>query len=176
MMTRLLVLGMLYKQDLSGYDIQNMLKMTDAERWGGVLSGSIYHAIRKMEQDGYITLSSIESTGLRQRALYMITAAGRDYFKSLLKESINKLSISYPTTIYSALSFCNMIDKEEVLDALKIQRNKLLDEKEILMKGFSEKKEAMNHLPEITVAIFDNMFGLIENQLKFVNAVIEIYQ
>ncbi|WP_249529548.1 PadR family transcriptional regulator [Paenibacillus brevis] len=46
-MTRLLVLGMLDMKPMSGYDIQQMLQTTDAERWSGVLIGSIYHALKK---------------------------------------------------------------------------------------------------------------------------------
>ena len=34
-MTRILVLGLLDVQPMSGYDIQQMLRISDAERWGG---------------------------------------------------------------------------------------------------------------------------------------------
>ena len=64
-MTRLLVLGMLDAQPLSGYDIQQLLRLSDAERWGGVLIGSIYHALKKLEKEGHIEISSIEMTGHR---------------------------------------------------------------------------------------------------------------
>jgi DNA-binding PadR family transcriptional regulator len=103
-MTRLLVLGMLDIQPLSGYDIQQMLRISDAERWGGVLIGSIYHALKKMESEGYIELKSIEQTGHRQKAVYSITDKGRDYLKALTLESLQSLSLEYPTALYSGLS------------------------------------------------------------------------
>ena len=66
-MTRLLVLGLLDEQPMSGYDIQQKIIGADAERWGGVLVGSIYHALKKLEQEKYIELSGIEQTGHRQK-------------------------------------------------------------------------------------------------------------
>ena len=66
-MTRLLVLAMLGLKPMTGYDIKVMLELSDAERWGGVLIGSIYNALKKLEKDGYIEVASIESTGHRQK-------------------------------------------------------------------------------------------------------------
>ena len=40
-MTKLLVLGLLDDHPMSGYDIQQKIRMADAERWGGVLVVSI---------------------------------------------------------------------------------------------------------------------------------------
>lgn len=48
-MTKLLVLGLLEEHPMSGYDIQQKISMADAERWGGVLVGSIYHALKKLK-------------------------------------------------------------------------------------------------------------------------------
>ena len=45
-MTKLLVLGLLDGGPMSGYDLQQKLGGADAERWGGVLPGSIYHALK----------------------------------------------------------------------------------------------------------------------------------
>ncbi len=50
---------MLNMQPMSGYDIQQMLKLTNADRWGGVLIGSIYHALKKLEQEKYIEIDSV---------------------------------------------------------------------------------------------------------------------
>ena len=52
-MTKLLVLGLLDGGPMSGYDLQQKLGGADAERWGGVLPGSIYHALKKLEVEGY---------------------------------------------------------------------------------------------------------------------------
>ncbi|MFR4561382.1 MAG: PadR family transcriptional regulator [Flavonifractor plautii] len=67
-MTKLLVLGLLDGGPMSGYDLQQKLGGADAERWGGVLPGSIYHALKKLEGEGCIALAGVEQTGHRQKA------------------------------------------------------------------------------------------------------------
>ena len=71
-MTKLLVLGLLDGGPMSGYDLQQKLGGADAERWGGVLPGSIYHALKKLEGEGCIALAGAtgrrRSTGLPRRA------------------------------------------------------------------------------------------------------------
>ena len=72
-MTKLLVLGLLDGGPMSGYDLQQKLGGADAERWGGVLPGSIYHALKKLEGEGCIGWSRRatgrrRSTGLPRRA------------------------------------------------------------------------------------------------------------
>ena len=63
---------------MSGRDLQQKLGGADAERWGGV-AGSIYHALKKLEGEGYIALAGVEQTGYRQKAVYRITEAGRNH-------------------------------------------------------------------------------------------------
>lgn len=66
-MTKLLVLGLL-DGAMSGYDLQQKLGGADAEQWGGVLPGSIYHALKKLE-GGCIALAgkwSRRATGRRR--------------------------------------------------------------------------------------------------------------
>ena len=104
-MTQLFVLGLLNMQAMSGYDIQQRLSEWNVSIWGEVLAGSIYHALKKLEQQGYISISSIENTGHRQRAIYQITKKGRDYLLKLISESISVSSVVYPKTLYSGLAF-----------------------------------------------------------------------
>lgn len=100
-MTKLLVLGLLDAHPMSGYDIQQKISMADAERWGGVLVGSIYHALKKLEQENYIALADVKQTGHRQKAVYEITDRGKDYLQSLILDSLRTSSVLYPTTLYS---------------------------------------------------------------------------
>jgi DNA-binding PadR family transcriptional regulator len=166
---------MLDVQPLSGYDIQQMLRLSDAERWGGVLIGSIYHALKKMEQEGYIEIKSIEQTGLRQKAVYCITDKGREYLKTLTLESLETASPVYPTTLYSGLSFSHKLTEQDALAALEKQRESLKKEREALEYGLKTKNEAMqNHIPPMTQLIFEHMFGQIKLQQDFVDQAIQL--
>ncbi|WP_072770988.1 PadR family transcriptional regulator [Desulfitobacterium chlororespirans] len=174
-MTRLLVLGMLDVQPMSGYDIQQALQLTDAERWGGVLIGSIYHALKKMEQEGYVAVTSIEQTGHRQKAVYTMTEAGKTYLQELIKDALKTSSVLYPSTLYSGLSFYEKLGKDECRKALQQQRNTLQEEYDAVKQGLAAKDAAMDHnIPPMVMLVMDNMLSLIKQQQDFVDKALEL--
>ncbi len=176
-MTRLLVLGILDVQPMSGYDIQLTLQMTDAERWAGVLLGSIYHALKKMEQEGFVAITSIEQTGHRQKAVYSITDAGRAYLKTLIKDSLKASSVLYPSTLYSGLSFYEKLSPEECRQALEEQRRTLQEEYLAVQSGFEAKDAAMQHkIPPMVQLIMENMFSTIKQQQDFVDKALALLE
>lgn len=176
-MTKLLVLAMLSIKPMSGYDIKAMLKLIDAERWSGILIGSIYNALNKLEKDGYIEVSRIESTGHRQKAIYRITEEGREYEKLLIVEALEKSSVLYPTQLYSGISFAYKLEKEEAVGALEKQRSILLNEYNTLLNGLEAKKEAAEYdISSFTMLVFNNMFETIKLQQEFINQAISLIE
>lgn len=174
-MTRLLVLGMLDMKPMSGYDIQQTLQLIDAERWGSVLIGSIYHALKKLELEGYVEIASIEQTGHRQKAIYRITEKGKKHLKELVRDALKESSVSYPSTLYSGISFCDKLTVEECLQALEEQHLILNEEYLAVKKGMEEKSAAMqNNLPPLVKLVFDNMFAMIAQQQMFITKAMEI--
>ena len=177
MATRLLVLGLLDMQPMSGYDIQQMLKMTDAERWSGVQVGSIYHALKKMEGEGLVEVTSIEQTGHRQKAVYRITEQGTEQLLGLTREALQASSVTYPSPLYAGLSFVHKLPKEEALAALDIQARSLELEYQSLEAGLEAKNGAMNGtVPPLTALTFDNMFDIVRQQQQFVSQAIQLLQ
>ena len=55
-MTRLMVLGLLKSKPMSGYEIQQILTKSQSDSWAGILPGSIYHALKKMEKEGLVEI------------------------------------------------------------------------------------------------------------------------
>lgn len=166
---------MLDIRPMSGYDIQIMLQELDAERWGGVLVGSIYHALKKLEKDNYIEIDSIEQTGHRQKAIYKITQKGQEYLTTLIFGSLKTSSVIYPSTLYSALSFMDKLPTDKIRKALEEQHNNLNLELQELEKGLEIKKKALgSELPEITKIVFDNMFSQIYQQKEFIEKILSL--
>ena len=81
---RLLVLWLLDNEPMSGYDIKQMLQTMDAKRWGGVLIGSIYYALKKLEKNEYICVTDMEQAQYRPRVTYSITQKGKKYLRTLI--------------------------------------------------------------------------------------------
>ena len=171
-MTKLLVLGLLDAHPMSGYDIQQKISMADAERWGGVLVGSIYHALKKLEQENYIALAGVKQTGHRQKAVYEITDRGKDYLQSLILDSLRTSSVLYPTTLYSGLSLLDKIPRENALIALEEQKKSLEKEYNFLEQGEKKNADAEEEIPLISKITIENMFDIIRQQQRFIDKLI----
>lgn len=172
-MTRLLVLGLLDDQPMSGYDIQQKVSNADAERWGGILVGSIYHALKKLEKEEYIELVNIEQTGHRQRAVYQITLQGKEYLRSLIVNSLCTPSIIYPTTLYSGLSLLEKIPRDVACKALKEQKRLLDKEYFSLEQGQKKNMETGEEIPSISKITIDNMVAIIQQQQYFIERLLK---
>ncbi len=92
----LLVLYLLGKEDLYGYQIVKSF----AEKSNGVytmLEGSLYPVLYRLSDAGYISEYTKLAGKRRTRKYYHLEDAGKEYFKTLLKEyneiidSINKI-------------------------------------------------------------------------------------
>jgi len=92
----LLVLHLLQKEDLYGYQITR----TFEEKSGGVytmLEGSLYPVLYKLTETGCITDYVVPVGKKRTRRYYHIEEKGREYYKNILgeylliAESINKI-------------------------------------------------------------------------------------
>ena len=175
-MTRLLVLGLLDEQPMSGYDIQQKIIGADAERWGGVLVGSIYHALKKLEQEKYIELSGIEQTGHRQKAVYKITDRGKDYLQSIIFDALRESSVIYPTSLYSGLSLLDKIPRENARQALEEQKRLLDEEFCALEKGEKTNEAAGREVPQISRITIENMFAIIRQQQQFSEKILEVLE
>lgn len=172
-MTRLIVLGLLDERPMSGYDIQQMICSADAERWGGVLVGSIYHALKKLEQEKHIELADIAHTGHRQKAVYRITKQGKNYLHTLILDSLRSSSILYPTTLYSGLSLLEKIPRENARQALEEQKKLLDEEYRALEQGKKSNEASGQDIPVLSKITIDNMCAIIRRQQQFIEQILE---
>lgn len=174
-MTRLMVLGLLKLKPMSGYEIQQTLQTSEADRWAGILPGSIYHALKKMEKEQLVELEAVENIGNRSKAIYRITEHGKKKFQTLLKETLQEQSVNLPSNLYTALSFIQDLPKDEVLEALYNQKLQIETELEQQKRGIQVKKEHMK-ADEVTELIFHNMFSQYELQIQLLDDLIKIYE
>lgn len=84
--TRLLVLGVVRtRQPVHGYDLHRELMSWKVDMWAGVKSGSIYHALGKMAQEGLLEQVDTDRVGGRPaRTRYRLTAEGEREYQRLL--------------------------------------------------------------------------------------------
>jgi DNA-binding PadR family transcriptional regulator len=87
--TRLLILGVVrWFQPVHGYDVRRELLSWHADEWANVQPGSIYHALKKLAEEGLLREVATEQVGARPaRTTYEITPKGEEEFQDLLSRS-----------------------------------------------------------------------------------------
>ncbi|RGC66274.1 Transcriptional regulator PadR-like family protein [Micromonospora sp. MW-13] len=84
----MMILGLVkWMQPVHGYDVRRELLSWGADKWANVQPGSIYHALRKLAQEGQLREVATEQVGARPaRTTYEITPKGLDEFETLLRD------------------------------------------------------------------------------------------
>ncbi len=172
-MTKLLVLGLLDERPMSGYDIQQTIRKADAERWGGVLVGSIYHALKKLEEEKYIELADVKRTGHRLKAVYKITGQGKTYLRSLILASLRASSVVYPTTLYSGLSLMDKVPLAKARQALEEQKMQLANEYIALEQKQKTNEGSEKDISLISKITIEHMFAITRQQQQFVEKILK---
>lgn len=82
-----IILGFLSYGEMSGYDIKQAFTNSVGSFYDASF-GAIYPALRKLEEDGYVTKQEIIQSGKPNKILYRITEAGADVFRQEIQTPI----------------------------------------------------------------------------------------
>lgn len=116
----MMILGLVkWMQPVHGYDVRRELLSWSADKWANVQPGSIYHALRKLTEEGLLRAVATEQVGGRPaRTTYEITEKGADEFESLLRGLWWQLQ--EPSDPFAAaFSFLPALPREEAAAALR---------------------------------------------------------
>ncbi len=108
----LVILGLLFHDDLTGYDIKKRIDGAISFFWKGSF-GSIYPALAGMEKSGLIKKRSAKTKGRREKILYHITDKGTDALKEWLNVEQAANDLKYETIL--KLYFGGAEDKDTAL-------------------------------------------------------------
>ncbi|MFF5174370.1 PadR family transcriptional regulator [Micromonospora sp. NPDC000089] len=124
--TRMMILGLVrWMQPVHGYDVRRELLSWNADRWANVQPGSIYHALRKLTEEGLLRTVATEQVGARPaRTTYEVTAKGEDEFESLLRGHWWRLH-EVPDPFTAAFCFLPALPREEAAAALRNRSTQL---------------------------------------------------
>jgi len=155
MSTRLVILGFLRGRPLYGYEIKQMIEQIMGD-WTNIAFGSIYFALRKLAEEGFIEKLGTEQEGSRpSRTVYQITKAGREEFLRLLREVWREVERQY-YTFDIGLSFMSALPIEEVKATLR-ERIKRLEQTIQHIEAHRAEQLADVHVPSnMTASVFDH--------------------
>lgn len=123
--TRLLVLGVVRGFGRAhGYLVRSELVSWGAENWANIKWGSLYHALRKLADEGMFTASEIDEWP--GRVDYTITDSGEAEFFRLLRVALSTPA-PRPDMLVAGLSFLPALERAEAI-ALLSSRLRVLEE------------------------------------------------
>ncbi|WP_433370606.1 helix-turn-helix transcriptional regulator [Actinoplanes sp. CA-142083] len=116
----MMILGLVqWMQPVHGYDVRRELLSWSADKWANVQPGSIYHALRKLADEGLLREVSTEQVaGRPARTSYEITDKGRAEFQTLLRNGWWNLAPA-PDPFMAAFAFLHALPREEAAAALR---------------------------------------------------------
>lgn len=176
-MTKAMVLGLLKTYGpMSGYEIQQMMQSSKTDTWAYVNPASIYHALKKLREEGKVMLETVEKTGLRTKSIFNITEEGKYELRQLLLNSMSDSSVVFPAALYTALTFMDHLEPNDMITALEKQRHEIEQLYASMKAGYKEKEAALDELPDNVKLIFGNMFAQCELQLKCIEDILELIE
>lgn len=89
MNVKTICLAILTHGETTGYDIRKRSTEGDYAYFMEASFGSIYPALSKLEEEGYVTSRTVSQVGKPSKRVYKITPAGREFFINSLHDELN---------------------------------------------------------------------------------------
>lgn len=170
MTTRLVILGLLRERPLYGYEIKQVIEEHMGD-WTNIAFGSIYFALRKLAEEGFVEEAGTEQEGGRpSRTVYRITEAGRAEFLRLLRGVWREIERHY-YAIDVGLVFAGALPREEVEGYLR-GRVAMLEGILEHIKTHREEQLAQEETPRAAAAVFDHARLHFEAELTWTRALL----
>jgi len=169
--TRLVILGLLRERPLYGYELKHIIEEHMGD-WTNIAFGSIYYALGKLAEEGFVEQVGVEQDGARpSRTVYEITAAGRAEFLRLLREVWTSFERQY-FAIDVGLAFMNALPVEEVKSYLH-QRVTMVEEVLQHIQEHQEEQMANPDIPAQARAVFEHSRLYMEAELAWTRSVLQ---
>jgi len=170
MSTRLVMLGLLRERPLYGYEIKHIIEEHMGD-WTNIAFGSIYFALKKLSEEGFVEKIAVEQEGSRpSRTIYQITEAGRAEFLRLLREVWSEVERHY-YAIDIGLAFMEALPRDEVKGYLEDRIAQLED----VLQHLAEHKEeilAMEQIPRKAASVFEHSRVHFEAELAWTHTLL----
>jgi DNA-binding PadR family transcriptional regulator len=168
MIQRLIILGILKKKPVSGYDIKKFMNK-ELGIFAKLQSQSVYYTLRKLEQEKLIKRNELKKNSRLKKYLYAITAKGEKSFLDLCKKVL--ISEGRPfIELDIALYFLPFLNKKEILPLLRLRLRFL----ESVKRWLLGKEEELKKSPKNLTLLIRHHFKLAAAEKDFLEDMIEV--
>ena len=160
---KLLLLGILRRQEMHGYQLHefinnNLASCTDMKK------STAYYLLKQMEEAGFISQETVQKGNRPPRQVYQIMPVGEAEFQRLLRENLSENGRVYFTDDIG-LVFLNELEAEEAITLLKQRRAKL-----------AERLDGTQVIPAHKGSlqlVFDHLLHHLTSELAWLDSVIQ---
>ena len=165
MSVRLVILGLLQERPLYGYELKQIIEERMGD-WTSIAFGSIYFALSKLAEEGFVEKIATEQEGNRpSRSIYQVTDAGRAEFLRLLRQVWSEPERHY-FALDIVLAFMEALPVEEVKGCL---RGRVAQLEAVIQHVTAHRAEqlAEEETPRLAAAIFDHSLVHFQAELDW---------
>ena len=165
------ILGILSKQERTGYEIKEIFQSQLYYFYDGTY-GMIYPTLKKLEQDGLVSKRVIMQTGKPNKNIYSITASGEKELQKYLESNV--IEESFKSDFLMRLFFGVNLTDEELIRLLKDEiKNKEKKIVQLTNNLKTWKDEGITKTQELTIRYGLAQYGatkaVLEEELKKIN-------
>jgi DNA-binding PadR family transcriptional regulator len=163
------ILGFIYDEPMSGYDIKQMME-NSVSYFFDASFGAIYPALRKMEKEGLVEKQIIQQDGKPNKNLFVITESGREQFQTYLNSPINPTVTR--SDILIRIFFGRFTTKEKVMEWLLEERGKnqaMYDNLTKIANLYPNMEPNKRFTLEFGIRQAEMILGMVDEELKKLN-------
>jgi DNA-binding PadR family transcriptional regulator len=161
-----IILGFLSYGEMSGYDIKQAFSNSIGFFYDASF-GAIYPALRKLEEEGYVTKQEVIQSGKPNKILYSITEAGREAFRKEIQTPILPpvLRSDMLVKIFFGKSRTPEEQRELLQSCLEMQRHMLQQSRRSYQKLQQQFDEYQRFCWEYTIHHLETTIAFLEQKM-----------
>jgi DNA-binding PadR family transcriptional regulator len=110
-----MALELLHERPMHPYEMHQLLRRRQAGKVLKLSAGTLYHAIERMAERGYLEVVETSREGRRpERTTYQITETGRDAFAERVREIVAETADEFPTYAIG-IGLLHTLDRDDAL-------------------------------------------------------------
>jgi DNA-binding PadR family transcriptional regulator len=170
MSIKFVILGLLMEGEKHPYEIQQLIKQREMQRYIKFQKGSLYYSVNQLEKDKFVeVVSVVRETNRPDKTIYRITEMGKAEFYRLFAKQFSTYDTFY-NPLYAAFAFIKYLDNNELIDILK----KRISRTEAMLQKTQLIYEKLEHqIPRFGLHIFMGSIEQIKTEIIGLNEILK---
>jgi DNA-binding PadR family transcriptional regulator len=117
----LVVLGLLNRKPMHGYQLHHEIVKTGMEYWAQVNLSSIYNTLNRLKRKGMVEAKREKPGKMPARSVYHLTKSGKEKLAFLVEQTLRDDRM-HPHNLVLGVAFIRGLVKREALSCLEVKR------------------------------------------------------